>query len=140
MIDKLKDLIIVLTIFLVVLAGLTGLLVWLVGLTGLIIGISVIAVVLVVFGAFAAGSYWTKASMESGAKLAIESNNNNDANDAKKIDSLAGLLKEAIKAQGEYRKGLPMLPQANGYPALPPFSEGSFIEIEGLESEELNHE
>ncbi|MCQ3971915.1 MAG: hypothetical protein DPW09_00550 [Anaerolineae bacterium] len=142
MIDKLKDLLIVVIILLVVLAGFTGLLVWLVGLEGFVIGISVIAVVLVVFGAFAAGSYWTRSSMETGAKLAIVSSNNNDANDAAKIEALSGLLKEAIKAQSNYQKSLPS-PQA-GYPALPLFgpstglgldaTEGSFT-IDGLDNE-----
>ncbi len=135
MIDKLRDLLIVVVILLIVLAGLTALLIWLVGLTGFVIGISVIAVVLVVFGAFAAGSYWTRSSMETGAKLAIVSSNNNDMNDAAKIEALSGLLKEAIKAQNNYQKSLP--PLQTGYPALPPLTatEASFT-IEGLDETE----
>lgn len=139
MIDKLKDLMIVLTIFLVVLAGLTALLVWLVGLTGLIIGLSVTVTVFLLVGAFVAGSYWTRASMESGARLAIESANSNDLNDANKLESLSSLAREMTKAYAQMPKSLPMLPQPNSYPALPPFN-APVIEIEGLESEELDHD
>lgn len=102
-----------------------------VGGYALMVGLGALALTTIIFMAFALGVKWAHRLMTAGAKLAIESTSNNDKHDALKIQALAGLTREAIKAKQE------TLSRTTGYPALPPLNtvEGTFT-IAGLEDEE----
>lgn len=67
--------------------------------------------------------------MTEGAKLVIQASNNNDRNDAAKIQALSLLTREAIKATGKNQAQA-----SSGYPVLPSFTEGDFT-IAGLDEE-----
>ena len=97
----------------------------------LMAGLGAIALTTIIFMAFALGVKWAHRLMTDGAKLAIESTSNNDKHDALKIQALADLTREAIKAKHE------SLSKTTGYPALPLLNtvEGTFT-IAGLEDEE----
>jgi hypothetical protein len=98
----------------------------------LLTGLGALALTAIIFTAFALGARWANKLMTDGARLAIESTSNNDRHDAIKIQALAGLTREAIKAKNE------SLPPPSGYPALPPLDaiEGDFS-IAGIEDEEV---
>lgn len=97
----------------------------------LMAGLGALALTTIIFAAFSLGVKWAHRLMSDGARLAIESASNNDKHDALKIQALADLTREAIKAKQE------SLSHPTGYPALPPLNtvEGTFT-IAGLEDEE----
>jgi hypothetical protein len=100
----------------------------------LLIGLGAIGLTGVIVTAFAAGSRWTKQTMQAGAEIAIRSAGQNDAHDAMKIKALAGLARETMKVKNQ-----PLAPPAAGFPLLPPFNAvDSSFSIAGLESEDVD--
>lgn len=107
----------------------------------LLIGLGAMALTALLVLAFAIGSSWTRKLINDGARIAIESTSKNDQYDAVKIQALANLTREAIKAKQE------ALPNNAGYPALPMGDtmpqfdtiDANFT-ITGLESEDIEND
>jgi hypothetical protein len=86
-----------------------------VGGTFLLIGLSTVGLTVLISGIFSVGIWYAHRSIQLGAKLAIEAQNNNDRWDTVKMQSLAQYGKEILKLKGDNQatNGYPLLEQDN---------------------------
>lgn len=86
------------------LAGLTiilSVLYFTIGGTILLIGLSTLGLLTIILSCFFLGAWYTHKSIQLGAKLAIEAQNNNDRWDNVKMKSLAQFGGEMLKLKGQ---------------------------------------
>lgn len=82
--------------------------------TILLVGLSTIGLLTIILSCLFLGSWYTHKSIELGAKLAIEAQNNNDRWDSVKMKSLAQFGGEMLRLKGDNQQNvLPLLESNN---------------------------
>lgn len=82
--------------------------------TILLIGLSTVVLLTIILSSLFLGSWYTHRSIELGARLAIEAQNNNDKWDSIKMKSLAQFGGEMLRFKGDNQAGgQPLLNQGN---------------------------
>jgi hypothetical protein len=100
-----------LTVLIIILAAL-----WLaIGGSALAIALSILSAVTIALGVFSLGIWYAHQSIQLGAKLATEAQNNNDRWDSVKMQSLAHFGGEIFKLKGSNQAatGFPLLESSN---------------------------
>lgn len=79
----------------------------------LAIGLGIIGLIAIITSVFSLGIWYAHKSIQLGAKLVIEAQNNNDRWDSVKMESLAQFGGEVLKLRGQNNANYPLLETGN---------------------------